>query len=149
MLALAPLTALILALAPALAPATAQDIAESARYASEASGTPLPLLMAVAEHESHFNPDAVSQTEDWGVWQLNPRTPWGKRAAAWCSHDPRDCIRAQALEAAFLLASNRRQCKDWKQALGAYNTGWCDSPTGERYARKVVRKVHRYRKLRR
>lgn len=118
-------------------PAQAERIADALLVASRAHQVAPALLAAVAEHESSYDPQAVSKTGDWGVWQLNPRSAWSARAAVVCSAKADLCLLAQANEAASLLQQHRRQCGSWRLSVAAYHTGMCRSPTGDAYARRV------------
>lgn len=49
---------------------------------------PVTLVMAMIEHESGFDPEAVSPTEDYGLMQINAVNPrMAQRGISLCRHD--------------------------------------------------------------
>lgn len=101
----------------------ATEIVSAAVSAGREHGVKPWDLIGVAYRESKFNPEAVSSSGDTGVWQLNPRSEWGKRAAALCRADRGGCVRYQAFEAAWLLRHERRRCRGRVGAFSAYHHG--------------------------
>jgi soluble lytic murein transglycosylase-like protein len=85
-------------------------------HASDKSGLPLALLVAVAEVESRFEPTAVSQAGARGLLQLMPTTARSLRLSA---DEPESNVLAGARYLRRLL--DRFQSPDL--ALAAYNAG--------------------------
>lgn len=90
----------------------------------ERYGVPYALGLAIAEVETHFDPDAVSGTGDYGLMQINA-----------CNHEwlgelGFDVMTYEGnIEAGiYMIAQNIRQYEDFELALMAYNCG----PTGAR-----------------
>jgi hypothetical protein len=119
----------------------AYDLQEIMQDQCECYGVPYALALAIAEVETHFDPDAVSPTHDYGLMQINQ-----------CNHewlqglgmDP--LTHAGNIEAGvYIIGSYLDRYGDTEQALMAYNNG----PTGARrlwdagvyqtdYTRKVM-----------
>lgn len=119
----------------------AYDLQEIMQDQCERYGVPYALALAIAEVETHFDPDAVSPTHDCGLMQINQ-----------CNHewlqglgmDP--LTHAGNIEAGvYIIGSYLDRYGDTEQALMAYNNG----PTGARklwdagvyqtdYTRKVM-----------
>ena len=119
----------------------AYDLQELMQDQCEAYGVPYALALAIAEVETHFDPDAVSPTHDYGLMQINQ-----------CNHewlqgmgmDP--LTHAGNIEAGvYIIGGYLERYGDTEQALMAYNNG----PTGARklwdagvyqtdYTRKVM-----------
>lgn len=85
---------------------------------------PYALALAIAEVETHFDPDAVSATGDYGLMQINA-----------CNHEwlgelGFDVMTYEGnIEAGiYMIAQNIQQYEDFELALMAYNCG----PTGAR-----------------
>ena len=102
----------------------AYDLQEIMQDQCERYGVPYALALAIAEVETHFDPDAVSPTHDYGLMQINQ-----------CNHewlqglgmDP--LTHAGNIEAGvYIIGSYLDRYGDTEQALMAYNNG----PTGAR-----------------
>ena len=102
----------------------AYDLQEIMQDQCERYGVPYALALAIAEVETHFDPDAVSPTNDYGLMQINQ-----------CNHewlqglgmDP--LTHAGNIEAGvYIIGSYLDRYGDTEQALMAYNNG----PTGAR-----------------
>jgi cell wall-associated NlpC family hydrolase len=91
--------------------------------AANANGIPSSLLAAVVQHESGFNPNAVSSAGAEGIAQFMPATAAGMGVDP---YDPTSAING----AAQLLGSYARQFGSYGDALAAYNAG---SSAVERY----------------
>ncbi|MCG8554386.1 MAG: lytic transglycosylase domain-containing protein [Proteobacteria bacterium] len=111
------------------------------------------ILAAVALHESGFNPFAVGARGEMGIFQIHPKSPWGRRLRfvrdgryrERCRMEPGACQREVVFRAAELLAWATATCEgDLQFALGAYNTGRCGG--SDAYGRRIFRER---RKLRR
>lgn len=88
---------------------------------SEEAGVPFTLVMAVIEHESHYDPSAVSETGDWGLMQINEVCHgWlGEECGVTDWLDPWQNARAGV----FLLGVYYRQYGYDSGTLMAYNMG--------------------------
>jgi len=88
----------------------------------ERYGVPYALGLAIAEVETHFDPDAVSSTGDYGLMQINVCNH------AWLSEIGFDVMTYEGnIEAGiYMIAQNIQKYDDFELALMAYNCG----PTG-------------------
>ena len=104
------------------------------------------LVAAVIQNESGFEPSVKGKAGEVGLMQVFPR---GSRAwfrcpedAATLARDARANVRCGVAE----LAHWRERCAgDGDAWLGGYNVGRCDTETGARYARRVLRLLARGR----
>ena len=80
-------------------------------------GVPLPLLEAVANQESGYNPNAVGTSGEIGLFQLMPAT--AAQLGVSNSYDPTQNIQGGAKYLSQLYS----QYGSWDQALEAYNEG--------------------------
>lgn len=119
----------------------AYDLQELMQDQCEAYGVPYALALAIAEVETHFDPDAVSPTNDYGLMQINK-----------CNHEWLQSLGMDPLthtgniEAGLYMIGNYlNKYEDTEMALMAYNNG----PSGARklwdagtyqtdYTRKVM-----------
>lgn len=92
-------------------------IAADAELASQSSGVPAPLLLAVAWQESGFNPRAISPKGAQGLMQFMPGT-W-TRFGHGSPFDPLDALQAGAR----YLRRLALRFHSWKLALAGYNAG--------------------------
>lgn len=119
----------------------AYDLQELMQDQCEAYGVPYALALAIAEVETHFDPDAVSPTHDYGLMQINQvNHEWLQGLGM----DP--LTHAGNIEAGvYIIGGYLERYGDTEQALMAYNNG----PTGARklwdagvyqtdYTRKVM-----------
>lgn len=104
-------------------------------------GAPLALVLAVAEHESRFNPDAVSSTNDYGIMQIN------KINHSWLRNRGIDPMSHKGnIEAGCLMISDAvNKYGDYHKALMAYNCGdgganklWKQGIYNTHYSRQVM-----------
>lgn len=88
----------------------------------ERYSVPYALGLAIAEVETHFDPDAVSGTGDYGLMQINACNH------AWLSEIGFDVMTYEGnIEAGiYMIAQNIQKYDDFELALMAYNCG----PTG-------------------
>ena len=102
----------------------AYDLQELMQDQCEAYGVPYALALAIAEVETHFDPDAVSPTHDYGLMQINQvNHEWLQGLGM----DP--LTHAGNIEAGvYIIGSYLDRYGDTEQALMAYNNG----PTGAR-----------------
>lgn len=119
----------------------AYDLQEIMQDCCEVYGVPYALALAIAEVETHFDPDAVSPTHDYGLMQINQ-----------CNHewlqglgmDP--LTHAGNIEAGLYMIGNYlNQYGDTEMALMAYNNGpggakklWDAGTYQTDYTRKVM-----------
>ena len=119
----------------------AYDLQETMQDCCERYGVPYALALAIAEVETHFDPDAVSPTNDYGLMQINK-----------CNHEWLQSLGMDPLthtgniEAGLYMIGNYlNKYGDTEMALMAYNNG----PSGARklwdagtyqtdYTRKVM-----------
>ena len=117
------------------------ELQEIMQDACEAYGVPYALALAIAEVETHFDPDAVSPTHDYGLMQINQvNHEWLQSLGM----DP--LTYAGNIEAGLYMIGNYLNTYgDVEMALMAYNNG----PSGARklwdagtyqtaYTRKVM-----------
>ena len=119
----------------------AYDLQELMQDQCERYGVPYALALAIAEVETHFDPDAVSPTNDYGLMQINQVNHEWLRGLGM---DP--LTHAGNIEAGLYMIGNYlNRYGDTEMALMAYNNG----PNGARklwdagvyqtdYTRKVM-----------
>ncbi|MGK9453012.1 transglycosylase SLT domain-containing protein [Acidithiobacillus caldus] len=88
-----------------------------ANQASESTGVPAAMILAVAAQESGFNPDAVSEKGAQGLMQFMPGT-WA-RFGQGSPFDPKAAIFAGARYLRHLA----KRLGSWKLAIAGYNAG--------------------------
>lgn len=119
----------------------AYDLQELMQDQCERYGVPYALALAIAEVETHFDPDAVSPTNDYGLMQINQ-----------CNHewlqglgmDP--LTHAGNIEAGvYIIGGYLDRYGDTERALMAYNCGpggaqklWDAGVYQTNYTRKVM-----------
>ena len=119
----------------------AYDLQELMQDQCERYGVPYALALAIAEVETHFDPDAVSPTNDYGLMQINQ-----------CNHewlqglgmDP--LTHAGNIEAGvYIIGGYLERYGDTERALMAYNCGpggaqklWDAGVYQTNYTRKVM-----------
>ena len=102
---------------------------------------PLALIIAMAERESGFNPDAVSRTNDYGLMQIN------KINYGWLNNiginptTPKGNIEASC----YIISTAIKKYGDYHKALMAYNCGdtgaaklWKQGVYSTAYSRAVM-----------
>lgn len=125
----------------------AYDLQEIMQDRCEVYGVPYALALAIAEVETHFDPDAVSPTHDYGLMQINQvNHEWLQGLGM----DP--LTHAGNIDAGLYMIGNYlSQYGDTEMALMAYNNG----PSGARklwdagtyqtdYTRKVMRALEHW-----
>ena len=108
---------------------------------------PLALALAVAEHESKFNPCAISSTNDYGMMQINEINFSWLRARG---IEPLD--RVGNIEAGILMLSEAvKKHNDYGRALMAYNCGdagakrlWDKGVYSTAYSRAVMERFEKW-----
>lgn len=110
---------------------------------------PVPLIMAIIEHESKFNPEAVSETNDYGLMQINK-----------CNHSLleesyRTADMLNPYQNVFcgvkIIASYLEKYGDTSKALMAYNMGdygarkaWANGVESSSYSKAIMNLYHDY-----
>lgn len=119
----------------------AYDLQEIMQDCCEVYGVPYALALAIAEVETHFDPDAVSPTHDYGLMQINQvNHEWLQGLGM----DP--LTHAGNIEAGLYMIGNYlSQYGDTEMALMAYNNGpggarklWDAGTYQTDYTRKVM-----------
>lgn len=119
----------------------AYDLQETMQDCCERYGVPYALALAIAEVETHFDPDAVSPTNDYGLMQINK-----------CNHEWLQSLGMDPLthtgniEAGLYMIGNYlNKYGDTEMALMAYNNGpggarklWDAGTYQTDYTRKVM-----------
>jgi len=108
---------------------------------------PFALALAVAEQESHFDPDAVSRTNDYGIMQINQTNfEWLQKKGI----NPLD--RKGNIEAGVLMLSQALEKHgETELALMAYNCGdagakrlWNKGVYSTKYSSSVMEKLSKW-----
>lgn len=115
---------------------------QKAMFAScQKYNVPFALVLAVAEKESNFNPEAISQTDDHGIMQIN------RCNFSWLIEAGIDPLTHEGnIEAGTLMLSNAvNRYEDYNLALMAYNCGdtgakklWDAGTYSTSYSRSVI-----------
>jgi soluble lytic murein transglycosylase-like protein len=108
-----------------------QQFANTATQAASQYGVPLPILQAVIQQESGWNPNAppnynANGTVDYGIAQLN--SAYYPNAS---TTDPNTAINLAAQQ----LANNYESAGNWTSAVAAYNGS---GPAAQQYAQTVM-----------
>jgi len=93
------------------------NIQTALQNASTSSGVPYPILQAVAQQESSYNPSAVSPAGAVGLMQIMPAN-----FQSFGVTNPTDPVQSANAGAAY-LAQLYQQYGNWADALVAYNEG--------------------------
>jgi len=121
---LAAMALAIVITAPWMAPKTSFYYAKEIKYASHAFSIPPLLLIAIIEHESRWNPNAVNTKS--GACGLGQVLPYNGK----CILGARSNIRASAsiLHKNYVYCSTRGNHKIglWEKGLAGYQTGRCE-----------------------
>ncbi len=125
----------------------AYDLQELMQDRCEVYGVPYALALAIAEVETHFDPDAVSPTHDYGLMQINQvNHEWLQGLGM----DP--LTHAGNIEAGLYMIGNYlSQYGDTEMALMAYNNGpggakklWDAGTYQTDYTRKVMKALEHW-----
>ncbi|MEY8418873.1 transglycosylase SLT domain-containing protein [Oscillospiraceae bacterium 44-5] len=117
------------------------DLQETMQDYCEVYGVPYALALAIAEVETHFDPDAVSPTHDYGLMQINQ-----------CNHEWLQSLGMDPLTYAgnieaglYMIGNYLSKYGDTEMALMAYNNGpggarklWDAGTYQTDYTRKVM-----------
>ena len=119
----------------------AYDLQELMQDRCERYGVPYALALAIAEVETHFDPDAVSPSHDYGLMQIN------RGNHEWLQGLGMDPLTHEGnIEAGLYMIGSYLECYgDTEMALMAYNNGptgarklWDDGTYQTDYTRKVM-----------
>lgn len=110
---------------------------------------PVPLIMAMIEHESSFNPEAVSPTEDYGLMQIN------KINHEWLKEEYRCADMLNPYQNVFcgikIISQYIEKYEDYDKALMAYNMGeygakkaWENEVTSTNYSTSILELMAHY-----
>lgn len=125
----------------------AYDLQETMQDLCERYGVPYALALAIAEVETHFDPDAVSSGGDTGLMQINPCNH------AWLLEQGMDVhTYAGNIEAGiYIISGHLDTYGDTEKALMAYNCGpggakklWDAGTYQTDYSRKVMAAFERW-----
>ncbi len=125
----------------------AYDLQEIMQDRCEVYGVPYALALAIAEVETHFDPDAVSPTHDYGLMQINQvNHEWLQGLGM----DP--LTHAGNIDAGlYMIGNNLSQYGDTEMALMAYNNGpggarklWDAGTYQTDYTRKVMKALEHW-----
>lgn len=115
-------------------------------------GVPVTLVMAMVEHESGFNPEVVSTTEDYGLMQINAVNH------EWLEVDYRCADMLNPYQNVFcgisIIGSYIEKYEDIDKALMAYNMGnygaqkaWENGVTSTHYSEKILGLMEKYEEV--
>lgn len=111
------------------------DLQDTLRWVCEVQGIPFCVGLGLIEHESRFNPNAVSKAGCYGLCQLNPKYfP--------ADLDPHENIKTGI---AYLGSLIRKHDGDLPAALRAYNRGYDDGWRG--YSNTVLTYAEAWRQV--
>lgn len=129
-----------------------EDVQEFAYYLSYSYYIDFPLVMALMERESSFNPTAESKTNDSGLMQINIcNQDWlSKKLGLTDFHDPYQNIRAGL----YILRGLFEKYDDPAKVLMAYNMGeygasvlWKQGITETSYSKKILNRADEFKAL--
>lgn len=115
-------------------------------------GVPLTLALAMIEHESGFNPEVVSSTNDYGLMQINAINH------EWLEEKYRTADFLNPYQNAFcgitIIGSYIEKYGDYGKALMAYNMGnygaqkaWENGVTSTAYSTKILGLMDEYEEV--
>ena len=112
-------------------------------------GVPVSLVMAMITHESGFNPEIVSDTEDYGLMQIN-EINHDKLAEEYRAADMLNPYQ-NVFCGVKIIGSYIAEYEDLHKALMAYNMGeygakklWKDGYESSSYSRKILELMSEY-----
>ena len=113
---------------------------------------PVALVMAMIDHESHFNPEAVSETDDYGLMQINAinHEQLEEQYRAADMLDPYQNVFCGIK----VISSYIEKYGDYGKALMAYNMGdygaqkaWENGVTSTDYSTKILDLMQKYEEV--
>lgn len=113
---------------------------------------PVPLVLAMIEHESKFNPETVSSTDDYGLMQIN-RTNFN-----WLEEKYHSADMLNPYQNVFcgisIIGSYIGKYGDYGKALMAYNLGdygaqkaWSSGITSTAYSENILSLMKKYEEV--
>ena len=113
---------------------------------------PVALVLAMIEHESSFNPEAVSPTDDYGLMQIN------KINHEWLKEEYRCADMLNPYQNVFcgikIISQYIEKYEDYDKALMAYNMGeygaekaWENEVTSTNYTTRVIELMNHYEEV--
>ena len=116
-------------------------------------GVPVSLVMAMIEHESRFNPEVVSSTDDYGLMQINEINH------VWLEEDYRCADMLNPYQNVFcgvkIISKYVEEYEDYGKALMAYNMGdygartaWENGIESTNYSTSILELMQKYEEVR-
>lgn len=113
---------------------------------------PVPLVMAMIEYESSFNPEVVSPTEDYGLMQIN------KINHEWLKEEYRCADMLNPYQNVFcgikIISKYIEKYEDYDKALMAYNMGeygakkaWENEVASTNYSTRILELMAHYEEV--
>ena len=116
-------------------------------------GVPVTLVMAMVEHESGFNPEVVSATDDYGLMQINEINHERLEEKYRCA-DMTDPYQNVFCGVSIISSYIERYESDYTKALMAYNMGdygakkaWGNGITSTNYSTKILALMAEYEEV--
>ena len=115
-------------------------------------GVPVTLALAMIEHESGFNPEAVSSTNDYGLMQIN------KVNHSWLAEKYRTADMMNPYQNVFcgisIIGQYIEKYSDYGKALMAYNMGnygaqkaWENGVNSTKYSESILALMEKYEEV--
>lgn len=115
-------------------------------------GVPVTLALAMIEHESGFNPEAVSSTDDYGLMQINSVNH------NWLEEKYRTADMLNPYQNVFcgisIIGGYIEKYEDFDKALMAYNMGnygaqkaWENDVTSTKYSESILALMDKYEEV--
>lgn len=115
-------------------------------------GVPVTLALAMIEHESGFNPEAVSSTDDYGLMQINSVNH------NWLEEKYRTADMLNPYQNVFcgisIIGGYIEKYEDYGKALMAYNMGnygaqkaWENGVTSTKYSESILALLDKYEEV--
>lgn len=115
-------------------------------------GVPVTLALAMIEHESGFNPEAVSSTDDYGLMQINSANH------NWLEEKYRTADMLNPYQNVFcglsIIGGYIEKYEDYGKALMAYNMGnygaqkaWENGVTSTKYSESILALMDKYEEV--
>lgn len=115
-------------------------------------GVPVTLAMAMIEHESRFNPEVISKTDDYGLMQINSVNH------EWLEEKYRTADMLNPYQNVFcgisIIGEYIEKYDDFGKALMAYNMGdygaqkaWENGVTSTKYSESILSLMEKYEEV--